>query len=92
MAMDYLEFELEISSAAPGQYAVAVVASVTPFSDATLNAWLTPAPPGVTDVTFAQLRADAVDRLLDRDRADDPSHRRQQREQQRDTETVTKLG
>src|SRR5215475_1930614 len=24
-----------------------------PFSDATLNAWLTPAPPGVTEVTLA---------------------------------------
>src|SRR5436305_75927 len=24
-----------------------------PFSDATLNAWFTPAPPGVTEVTFA---------------------------------------
>src|SRR6476619_3017784 len=35
------------------EYAVAVVASVTPFNEATLNAWLTPAPPGVTEVTFA---------------------------------------
>ena len=26
---------------------------MTPLSEATLNAWFTPAPPGVTDVTFA---------------------------------------
>ena len=32
---------------------VASVGLAMPFNDATLNAWLTPAPPGVTEVTFA---------------------------------------
>ena len=35
------------------EYAAASVGLATPFSDATLNACVTPAPPGVTDVTFA---------------------------------------
>jgi hypothetical protein len=35
------------------EHAVAVVESVTPLSDATLNACWTPAPPAATEVTFA---------------------------------------
>jgi hypothetical protein len=35
------------------EYAVAVVESVTPLSDPTLNACWTPAPPGATEVAFA---------------------------------------
>src|SRR6266480_5692874 len=35
------------------EYAAASVGLATPFSEATLNACVTPAPPGVTEVTFA---------------------------------------
>src|SRR4051812_45305840 len=52
-AMPRTMFQAVVTSCWATEYAVAVVASVTPLSDATLNAWLTPAPPGVTDVTFA---------------------------------------
>src|ERR1043166_5708621 len=46
-------FHAVVTSCCATEYAVAVVASVTPLSEATLKAWFTPAPPGVTDVMFA---------------------------------------
>src|SRR3954468_1506208 len=46
-------FQAVVTSCCATEYAVAVVGSVTSRSDATLKAWLTPAPPGVTEVTFA---------------------------------------
>src|SRR5437762_4973455 len=46
-------FHAVVTSCWATEYAVAVVASVTPLSEATLKACVTPAPPGVTDVTFA---------------------------------------
>src|SRR5204862_1718182 len=52
-AMPKRRFHAVATSCCATEYAVAVVASATPFSDATLKAWLTPTPPGVTEVTFA---------------------------------------
>ena len=46
-------FQAVIASCCPSEYAVAVAASVTPSSEATFAAWLTPIPPGVTDTVFA---------------------------------------
>src|SRR5262249_17457573 len=46
-------FQAVVKSCCATEYAVAFAELVTPFSDATLKAWLTPAPPGVTEVMFA---------------------------------------
>src|SRR5262245_3706730 len=46
-------FQEVVISCCATEYAVASVGLATPFNDATLNACVTPAPPGVTDVTFA---------------------------------------
>ena len=50
-----------IASCWPSEYAVAVAASVTSLSDATLAAWLTPTPPGVTETVLATELPPATD-------------------------------
>jgi len=42
-----------VTSCCATEYAVAVVGSATPLSDATFSAWFTPTPPGVREVVFA---------------------------------------
>ena len=42
-----------VTSCCATEYAVACSEVATPFSEATLNAWFTPAPPGVAEVTLA---------------------------------------
>ena len=44
---------MTVTSSWATEYAVACSGLAMPLSDATLNAWVTPAPPGVTDVTLA---------------------------------------
>src|SRR5215212_1663959 len=46
-------FHAVVNSCWETEYAVASVGLAIPFSEATLNACVTPAPPGVTEVTFA---------------------------------------
>src|SRR5438034_13681 len=46
-------FQAVVTSCWATEYAVASVGLAIPLSDATLKAWVTPAPPGVTDVTLA---------------------------------------
>ena len=46
-------FHAVTASCWPSEYAVAVAASVTSLSAATLVAWLTPTPPGVTETVLA---------------------------------------
>ena len=46
-------FHAVVKSCCPTEYAVAVVESVTPFREATLKAWWTPTPPGVTETVLA---------------------------------------
>ena len=46
-------FHAVTASCWPSEYAVAVAASVTSPSAATLVAWLTPTPPGVTETMLA---------------------------------------
>ena len=42
-----------VTSCCATEYAVACSEVATPLSEATLNAWFTPAPPGVAEVTLA---------------------------------------
>src|SRR3954449_1357481 len=46
-------FQVVTASCWPSEYAVAVAASVTLLRAATLVAWLTPTPPGVTETVLA---------------------------------------